>query len=492
TLQGSMTEAEARARLLTDDMARGAREQSRSMIGDLERIKAETTAVANATFEDMRTKLSTATQEVTHHLGHLSQQVTETSQDVRSRAAQAAADIETEQARLRAEMQRLPAIALESAETARRSLQDQVRALDVLHNFTTREAGRRDVAPPVDPRTYAPPPSGSLMPAPKTAPPEDRAQALSSLAASLSQDYARRPRPQESLPASPPAPQPPLSVAPPPKPLPAGDAREEWSMGDLLKRASRVDEQADIESGQRGLGAQSPAFASLVGSNGSAAGAGTGSMTGLGSFSAGTRSLSGSSGSAAGAGSMPGLGSQAAGSRSMSALSGLAASTGFMTGASSTAVGVPAPPTGLSSPPAGGSAVADGRATGSHGEHGQHVEVRRSTTQDPPSAIFDVLARALDPSTASDLWSRIRSGQRGIMVRSIYPAEWQTVYDQINQRYKTDATFHRVVNQYLTDFERNIAEADRRDPTGRLSQNQFLSDSGRVYLFLAHAGGRLG
>ena len=33
------------------------------------------------------------------------------------------------------------------------------------------------------------------------------------------------------------------------------------------------------------------------------------------------------------------------------------------------------------------------------------------------------IARALDPTTASAIWSRFRAGQRGIMVRSIYTAE---------------------------------------------------------------------
>ena len=48
------------------------------------------------------------------------------------------------------------------------------------------------------------------------------------------------------------------------------------------------------------------------------------------------------------------------------------------------------------------------------------------------------------------------------------------------------------MSRYLTDFERIIAESDARDPSGRLSHGQLISDTGRVYLFLAHAAGRLG
>ena len=43
----------------------------------------------------------------------------------------------------------------------------------------------------------------------------------------------------------------------------------------------------------------------------------------------------------------------------------------------------------------------------------------------------------------------------------------------------------------LGDYERILGESDRRDPSGRLTQSQLISDTGRVYLFLAHVSGRL-
>jgi hypothetical protein len=36
-----------------------------------------------------------------------------------------------------------------------------------------------------------------------------------------------------------------------------------------------------------------------------------------------------------------------------------------------------------------------------------------------------------------------------------------------------------------------LREADQQDPSGRLTQSYVVSDGGRVYLFLAHAAGRL-
>ena len=43
----------------------------------------------------------------------------------------------------------------------------------------------------------------------------------------------------------------------------------------------------------------------------------------------------------------------------------------------------------------------------------------------------------------------------------------------------------------LVDFERLLVEAEQKDPSGRTAQSYIVSDSGRVYLFLAHASGRL-
>ena len=105
---------------------------------------------------------------------------------------------------------------------------------------------------------------------------------------------------------------------------------------------------------------------------------------------------------------------------------------------------------------------------------------------------LEAIARALDPATAAAIWPRLRSGQRGVMVRSIYGNEGRAMFDDVSHRCRNDGELSRTVSRYLADFERIVAETDQRDPTGRLSQGQLVSDTGRVYLFLAHASGRLG
>ena len=101
------------------------------------------------------------------------------------------------------------------------------------------------------------------------------------------------------------------------------------------------------------------------------------------------------------------------------------------------------------------------------------------------------IARALDTATAAAIWTRLRAGQRGVMVRSIYSEQGRTVFDDVARRCRAEPELGRTIGRYLADFERIISESDLRDPSGHLTQSHLVSDSGRVYLFLAHAYGRI-
>jgi hypothetical protein len=124
-------------------------------------------------------------------------------------------------------------------------------------------------------------------------------------------------------------------------------------------------------------------------------------------------------------------------------------------------------------------------------------EAHAAARQSPPPASGPVrldiatIARALDPATASAIWSRIRAGQRNVLVRSIYAPEARTLFDQIASRVRTDSELSQSVFRYLDDFERIIKDADARDGSGRTAQNHLVAETGRVYLFLAHAAGRI-
>ena len=101
------------------------------------------------------------------------------------------------------------------------------------------------------------------------------------------------------------------------------------------------------------------------------------------------------------------------------------------------------------------------------------------------------LSRALDVTTASSIWSRVRAGQRGFMVRSIYTPESRTMFDGIARRYQNDANFRQLVDRFLDEFERELVDTDRQEPSGSQSHQMIVSDTGRVYLVLAHASTRI-
>ena len=77
------------------------------------------------------------------------------------------------------------------------------------------------------------------------------------------------------------------------------------------------------------------------------------------------------------------------------------------------------------------------------------------------------------------------------MVRSIYTPESRTMFDGIARRYQHDENFRHLVDRFLDEFERELVEGDRREPSGSLSHQMIASDTGRVYLVLAHASTRI-
>ncbi len=108
-----------------------------------------------------------------------------------------------------------------------------------------------------------------------------------------------------------------------------------------------------------------------------------------------------------------------------------------------------------------------------------------------PVLNLEAIAGALDAETASAIWARTRAGQRGIMVRSLYSADGRATFDEVVRRYGSEQTFHGTVDKFLADFERLLHDTEARDASGQQTEAHLASMSGRTYLFLAHAAGRL-
>ncbi|MGB6700728.1 hypothetical protein [Methyloceanibacter sp.] len=102
---------------------------------------------------------------------------------------------------------------------------------------------------------------------------------------------------------------------------------------------------------------------------------------------------------------------------------------------------------------------------------------------------LDEIARAIDHRTAAEVWQRFRAGERGVLGRHLYSVDGQQTFDEISQRYDRDGEFRATVDRYIGDFERLLRDAEQNDPS--VMQNYMTSETGRVYLLLAHASGRL-
>lgn len=344
SIEGSMTAAEERARRLTHELTKGAEARSRSALAEIERMKIAANVEADRAFEELTARFAHVSQQVATQLSQLQSQFNSTSSDVRAQAQRAAAELSAEHARLRSQIEALPHTARESTEAVRRALQDQMRALEELSAYAAREAARRDVAPPASAI-----PGGVLTPVSGH---QQSTRNLGTLTSTLANELNRQ-RPAVTLPV--------------PAGPGGGEGRENWSLGDLLARASRDDE------------------------------------------------------------------------------------------------GSSRPPAQSAPPPRPSAANVD----------------------------FDAMARAIDAAAASAVWSRFRAGQRGIMVRSIYTSEGRLLFDEVTRRYRADPFFQRTVDSYLDQFEHSLHDTEQRDPTGHMLAQQLVSDMGRVYLFLAHASGRL-
>jgi hypothetical protein len=367
SLEGSITQAEGRARQLTDEFSRTAEQRQRQTLADLEQLKQAANIAADRTAEDMRNRVSNVSQEVAQKLGSLTSQFTESSAEMRARTAEATALLAEEQARLRAQTDLLPATARDSAEMMRSALKDQFRAIDQLSSLASREHQRRDVLPP-SAEAYAVPVGNSPPPA-----------RMSSLSSTLAQELRLRGTvaPQVQLPAPPVAPVTPAASSA----AVASAAATAWKLGDLLARASH-------EQDDHGVAAHKAANAAAA----------------------------------------------------------------IAANASSAAASDPNKSSQLN---------------------------------------IEAIARALDPATATAIWSRFQAGQRGIMVRSIYTVEGRDAFDDAVRLYRSEAEFQRSVDRFLADFERNLRDSEQADPSGRSVQAQFGSEAGRIYLLLAHASGRL-
>ena len=124
---------------------------------------------------------------------------------------------------------------------------------------------------------------------------------------------------------------------------------------------------------------------------------------------------------------------------------------------------------------------------------GDDGEFQRSSLQivETLQALAIDLDRALEQSPPPDLWQRYQSGERNVFTRRLYNISGRQLYDRIAVKYRGEAEFRENVDRFVDLFERLLAAAASRDRDNILVETYLTSDTGKVYLILAQASGRL-
>lgn len=108
-----------------------------------------------------------------------------------------------------------------------------------------------------------------------------------------------------------------------------------------------------------------------------------------------------------------------------------------------------------------------------------------------PPININAIAQLVDQAAAVELWRTYRSGLRTKVSSSVYNDNGEA-FRQISGLYGSDLSFKANVDRYITDFDRLLNDAETKDPAGNLSTKHLTSEGGRVYLLLMHASGRIG